>query len=99
MADDTSKNPSGESPVPPNHGEDPQARPNAMNRDQPHAVHRTGEPPVDPEVATAEAPGSDGNGDGVPLDDQGQPLEEPDRLAAPVGNEEPPRLPFVVVGV
>jgi two-component system CheB/CheR fusion protein len=73
------------------------------------AVHRTGGPSVDPHVAKAEEPGGNGNGNGdgdgagtaplVPLDAQGQAAEEPDRLAAPVGDEGQPRLPFVVVGV
>ncbi|HSI33944.1 MAG TPA: chemotaxis protein CheB, partial [Tepidisphaeraceae bacterium] len=78
--------------------------------DAPLVVHRTGGPPVDPAVANAEAPGGNGDGDGngdgngdghetVPLDEHGQPAVELDRLAAPIGGEQPPRLPFVVVGV
>jgi PAS domain S-box-containing protein len=78
-------------------------------------VHRTGGPYVDPEVARAEEPGAggpDGEQAGVAatttttatttavtVDAQGQPTEETDRLAAPVSTEQPPRLPFVVVGV
>ena len=73
----------------------------------PKSVHRTGGPSVDPDIARSEEPGASGNGNGdraheperVPLDGHGEPASEPDRLAAPVGDEQPPRLPLIVVGV
>jgi two-component system CheB/CheR fusion protein len=80
--------------------------------DPPHAQLRSGEPPLDADATAASI--NDGNRDGeangdgdghpttgpaVPLDEHGLATEEPDRLALAVDQEQPPRLPFVVVGV
>jgi two-component system CheB/CheR fusion protein len=54
---------------------------------------------ADDTAAAAEQPAADaGNGNGNGNGDR-QPTQQPDRMAQPVDVEQPPRLPFIVVGM